>query len=567
MSKGDGVQSLQHLASYAIEDLVRKATDQEKDPGCRNLIAMTEEQQRSAETVNEFVENLCPNIVSEIFNRVLFYNGDIKRKASPQDIWALMHPGFKQLSIPRRDVPYHPLPNTHKAILDSLFKLSFLEHLNLSGLDEHSTPGNYNDLMHSREVKEHYLYIINDCVGQLPTLLTINLGTLVNNNILRTISKTCNNLREIRVRGPAYVTDLGVRYLIGMNTTAQDLAENNKPGCSKLEVIDLTDIDKLSLHTITLLLINLPELKILDHNHLHEALYMMDKTGMDSKMLMLKLQGYNGRGSPQCKPEYLEVLAKLCPRMQKMHLCMTWPDSFFYLSRFRDVSHLSIFRVCSVENFDLPMMAFGRKLVKLELTNCTNFQSGTALNIRKYCENLQYLKLEIDSTDANSNQGIQEALENQNIHTLENQVTSLQERLTQLQVTMLDVMNKYGNLRRLEDLHLRNLGMGSLLILLPFCPELKALTLKYSLRSDEAAPNLSDSLFLKIFDKNKFQQLERVEIWCKSLSIRTAEWFVRNCDQLRNLKSLSAWNTNEEEQVALWREGRRREPNPVEVDF
>ena len=26
-------------------------------------------------------------------------------------------------------------------------------------------------------------------------------------------------------------------------------------------------------------------------------------------------------------------------------------------------------------------------------------------------------------------------------------------------------------------------------------------------------------------------------------------------------------NTNEEEQVALWREGRRREPNPVEVDF
>ena len=40
-------------------------------------------------------------------------------------------------------------------------------------------------------------------------------------------------------------------------------------------------------------------------------------------------------------------------------------------------------RVASVENFDLPLMAFGPKLVKLELTNCTNFQSGTALNIRK----------------------------------------------------------------------------------------------------------------------------------------------------------------------------------------
>ena len=103
-----------------------------------------------------------------------------------------------QLSIPRKDVPHHPLPNTHKAVLDSLFKLTFLEHLNLSGLDEHSTPGNYNDFMHSREVKEHYLYIINDCVGRLSTLLTINLGTLVNNNILRTISNTCRNLRELR---------------------------------------------------------------------------------------------------------------------------------------------------------------------------------------------------------------------------------------------------------------------------------------------------------------------------------------------------------------------------------
>ena len=88
---------MQHLSSCAIEDLVRKATDQEKDPGCRNLISMTEEQQRSAETVNDYVENLCPNIVSEIFSRVLSYNGDTKRKASPQDVYALMHPGFKQV--------------------------------------------------------------------------------------------------------------------------------------------------------------------------------------------------------------------------------------------------------------------------------------------------------------------------------------------------------------------------------------------------------------------------------------------------------------------------------------
>jgi len=281
----------------------------------------------------------------------------------------------------------------------------------------------------------------------------------------------------------------------------------------------------------------------------------------------LQLEGYNGRNTAQCKPDHLGVLAKLCPKIEKMHLSMTWPESFLFLSRFRNISHLSVFRVSSVENFDLPLMAFGGNLIKLELTNCTNFQSGTALNIRKYCGNLQYLRLEIDSTDGNSNAGIQEALQEQNIHTLENQVTSLQERLTQLQCTMLDVMDKYDNLRKLEELHLKNLGMGSLLILIPFCPELKKLTLKYSLRSDEAAPNISDSLFRRIFEKNRFSCVEVVEIWCKSLSIVTAEWFVRNCPQLKLLKSLSAWNTNEEEQVALWREGRRREPNPVEIDF
>ena len=132
---------------------------------------------------------------------------------------------------------------------------------------------------------------------------------------------------------------------------------------------------------------------------------------------------------------------------------------------------------------------------------------------------------------------------------------------------MLTVMDKYDNLKKLEELHLKNLGMGSLLILLPFCPNIKKLTLKYSLRSDDAAPNISDSLFRRIFEKNKFSSLEVVEIWCKSLSIVTAEWLVRNCSQLKVLKSLSAWNTNEEEQVALWREGRRREPQPVEIDF
>jgi len=483
------------------------------------------------------------------------------------DIWVLLHPGFKQLIVGRRDDRNYPLPNTHKSIIDCLFRCKYVEHLNLSGLDEHSTPPDYNDFMHSSETREHYLFILEDGIRNLHRLRTLNLGTLVNNNIIRTVSNCCPYLKEFRIRGPAPVTDLGLRYLIGLNETAEDVVNKKKPGCILLEIVDLRDIERISLHTITLMLIHLQNLRILEHNHLHEALWLMHKTGMEQSMLNLKLTGYNGRGPSQCSPDYLEVLQVLCPKIEKLHLCMTFPETFFPISRFREVSHLSIYRVASVENFDLALMAFGGKLVKLELKNCTNFQSGTALNIRKYCGNLQSLILEVDSTDANSSAGLSEALGEQNIMTLQNQVSSLQDRLQTLQSTMLTVMNKYGNFNRLEELHLKNLSMGSLLILLPFCPNLVKMTLKYSLRGDESAPNLSDSLFLKIFQQNPFSNLQAVEIWCKTLSVRTAEWFVHNCPKLTSLKSLSFWNVNEEEQVSLWREGRRREPIPVEIDF
>ena len=553
------MSALQCLCEERLESLIRKVTKAEKDPVCRSLVSVTEEQLETVTRLADWVETIPVSVVSSMFSRVSSYDGDTGRKMTPMDVWAFMHSGFKQLSIARRDSHYRPLPNTHKAILDCLHRLPFLEHLNLSGkvainisiaptrelsagLDHTGVASDHNDITYSEELLEHYLYIITDSLSNLPNLVSLNLGSLANNNILRVVSNTCPRLRELRLRGPANVTDLGVRYLTGINKSAQQLINqhsNNNPGCHLLEVLDLTDIS-LSLHTITLLLIHLQKLTILDHNNLHEALWMMDKTGMDSQVIDLQLRGYNGRNTGQCKPDHLGVLAKLCPKIEKLHLSLTWPESFLFLSRFRHISHLSVFRVASVENFDLPLMAFGPKLVKLELTNCTNFQSGTALNIRKYCDNLRYLRLDIDSTDANSNAGIQEALQETNIHTLENQVMSLQERLNTLQTTMLTVMNKYDSLRKLEELHLRNLGMGSVLILLPFCPKIKKLTLKYSLRGgDDGAPNITDSLFLKIFEKNKFTDLERVEVWCKSLSIRTAEWFVRNCQELKTLRSLS----------------------------
>ena len=91
----------------------------------------------------------------------------------------------------------------------------------------------------------------------------------------------------------------------------------------------------------------------------------------------------------------------------------------------------------------------------------------------------------------------------------------LQSRLSRLQVTMLGVMEKYGPMSRLEHLTVRNMSMGSLLILLPFAPNLRTLSMKYrevasssssnSSADDAAVPNLTDELFAKIFQKNKFE--------------------------------------------------------------
>ena len=80
------------------------------------------------------------------------------------------------------------------------------------------------------------------------------------------------------------------------------------PGCFKLRILSLIDVEKVppeinteiihakkiyfkvSLHTLTLLLIHLPELRVLDHNQLHEALNLMHRTSTDGEMPTLKVR-------------------------------------------------------------------------------------------------------------------------------------------------------------------------------------------------------------------------------------------------------------------------------------
>ena len=195
--------------------------------------------------------------------------------------------------------------------------------------------------------------------------------------------------------------------------------------------------------------------------------------------------------------------------VENIHLCTNFSETFIALAQFKHVKNLSVFRVANIQNFDLPLMAFGANLVKLELTNCMNFQSGMALHIRKFCTNLNSLILDIDNVDANGNSGLSEAFQGeQNVWSLQNQVLDLQSRLNQLQITMLNVMEKYGPMEKLEFLSLRNLSMGSLLIILPFAPNLKTLMMKYKQEGPDSAPNLTDELFVKIFKKNPFKVIK-----------------------------------------------------------
>ena len=75
-----------------------------------------------------------------------------------------------------------------------------LEFLLYPGLDHTSVKSDHNDITQSEELLEHYLYLITDCLAKLPNLVTLNLGSLVTNNMLRVISNTCRELRELRLR-------------------------------------------------------------------------------------------------------------------------------------------------------------------------------------------------------------------------------------------------------------------------------------------------------------------------------------------------------------------------------
>ncbi len=77
------------------------------------------------------------------------------------------------------------------------------------------------------------------------------------------------------------------------------------------------------------------------------------------------------------------VSQKISPK--KLAFCVCWISALFWYTLILFYGDKKIIYYC--------LMTIHPRAVKLELKNCTNFQSGTALNIRKYCTNLQSLIL------------------------------------------------------------------------------------------------------------------------------------------------------------------------------
>ena len=87
------------MSCSSLESIIRKKTSEGKDPVCRSLLSLTEEQQETAEKVAGWVELLPSGVVSDIFSRIIKDDGEMGRKMTPMDVWAFMHPGFKTVII------------------------------------------------------------------------------------------------------------------------------------------------------------------------------------------------------------------------------------------------------------------------------------------------------------------------------------------------------------------------------------------------------------------------------------------------------------------------------------
>ena len=87
---GRSPESLGTLVSYTLENLIRKASDQNKDPSCQELSALTPDQVGKAGEILDYVAGIPAMAITEILERVIEYpteeSGETTRKVIPKHL-------------------------------------------------------------------------------------------------------------------------------------------------------------------------------------------------------------------------------------------------------------------------------------------------------------------------------------------------------------------------------------------------------------------------------------------------------------------------------------------------
>ena len=214
------------------------------------------------------------------------------------DAFVLVHPSSKRLAISNdsssRGIKRQS--NVCKAFIEAIQRCKYLEVLNISGFDDKSS-----EFPIGSDVREFYLHKLGDALTNQQNLTILNLGSFANNSIFKTLSESCQNLRELYVSGPLpELTDLGLRYIAGQIPTSSGAADQGsmkyqesgkRTGCLMLQKLCLDKLEKVSLATLSTLLLHMEDLRVLDHSKLHEALWLMKQAGALEKIAPLKLTG------------------------------------------------------------------------------------------------------------------------------------------------------------------------------------------------------------------------------------------------------------------------------------
>lgn len=102
--QGKDPQTLQSQVTDVIEHIIRKATDNVKDPSCTEMVALSPDQKERGKIIREYVRQIPAVTATEILERLLNYGGEseLLRKVQFNKNYKRVHCQISMLHFNRR---------------------------------------------------------------------------------------------------------------------------------------------------------------------------------------------------------------------------------------------------------------------------------------------------------------------------------------------------------------------------------------------------------------------------------------------------------------------------------